>query len=773
MFRRIVVVATSVALVSSAPIHAQNAPSSGPKPATSTPQPPQSGSNSGANIELKNGYYYIGPKKPPPPKPKKPGTNGQLNPSNGVASDDPGGSFENSARSPLSPFAGGRNDSAVVTLARLDSRAPGALTQAPSRNTQVEVAEAEQHVLIPANTFVIQFRPGTPQAAQDELLRRYNLFIRRALPGMVFVVYRTSVPANEPRAQSLADVFNPPIIRSLRRERIIANATVDSPSMPRAIPKSSNTGATDERGFTHQWDWKLNTLSAGSASNLNAASQAAVLDGNWGLKAIRMPPVWTIIQSYRAANPNAFRPKLAIIDTGFSKHDDLAYNLRDSPNIDSPTPEQVATGVSSIGGPCNTAHGNHVAGIAGAIYGNGVGIDGIIPDSKIDAVPVLDQSMDPAAAAASSGDRSQQLTTSVMMRDALYTDVVTAVQRYVDIERSKSADLRVVNLSSGLNLWVLVSMGHDLDEVKSAIKATIVSRAQMSVAWLQIYEKSVLFVIAAGNDSGHLPTPLETKWSSSLAWLATGEIDPLYKRPKNILIVEASDRNNQRAMLSNIGGHISAPGIDILSTLSADTPYGVCDGTSMAAPHAAAVATLLFELAPTKTPAEIIDVMIKSAGPKRPGASGAPRFDALEAVMRLSPYSDGRNENLVRLTDLNGDGKVDIADLKEFARRLQILTDNRYSGTAFAEDLNGDKQIDANECNWPSIDFNGSGIASLSNTSDARKFLGEYRNDLAIMQMAWTDKSKDPATALKEAGLDAAVQAADKVGPPLSPQACR
>jgi hypothetical protein len=196
----------------------------------------------------------------------------------------------------------------------------------------------------------------------------------------------------------------------------------------------------------------------------------------------------------------------------------------------------------------------------------------------------------------------------------------------------------------------------------------------------------------------------------------------------------------------------------------------VCDGTSQATPFAAAVATLMFELSPSKKPAEIIDIMVKAARPKPEGALGAPQLDALEAILRLSPYTDWRNENLIRLTDLNGDGKVDIVDLKEYVRQLGLLDDNRVNGTAFAEDLNGDTVTDANECKWPTIDFNGSGTASLSH-SDAKRVLGEYRNDLAIMQMAWTDKTKDSAAAIKELGFN--VQAADVINPRISPQACR
>ena len=618
------------------------------------------------------------------------------------------------------------------------------------------------------NSYIVQFRPNVTAKQRDDVLRKYDLAIQRELPSLnIVVVSRRSVPANEPASDKLADIFNPQIIKDLRREPFVANATVDNAASPRSIPKASDTKVKDDSGITHQWDWKGAAPSAASPSVLAASIQPQLLDGNWGLKSIRMPPVWTIVQNYRAAKPGATRPKLAVIDTGFSKHDDLAFNLLPTPNKEaaSDVPVSSATG----GDVCGRSHGNHVAGIAGATYGNGIGIDGVIPDAKIDAVPVSDTliSDDPAATS------QANLDDALGIRAAFFSEVIFAIGSYVDIERAKGPGLRVVNVSMGFNIGTLVRLGYDVKEIQSAIQDTLSSQAQMFLPLALKYEQSVLFVTAAGNNSLDFPTPLEAKWSSPIVWLAKGDIDKFLKRPKNILVVEATDRAGQRADFSNITGHVAAPGVDILSTLaSGDTAYFICRGTSQATPYAAGVATLLFELSPTKKPAEVIDIMTKSAAPQPDGSQGAPRLDALEAVLRLSPYTDARNENLVRLADLNGDGKVDALDMKEFARRLAILADNHANGTAFTEDLNGDGVPDANECNWPQIDLNGSGTASLA-LADAKRVLGEYRNDLAIMQLAWTDKTKDSATAIKETGLDTALQAADLANARMSPQACR
>src|SRR5262249_1168980 len=159
----------------------------------------------------------------------------------------------------------------------------------------------------------------------------------------------------------------------------------------------------------------------------------------------------------------------------------------------------------------------------------------------------------------------------------------------------------------------------------------------------------------------------------------------------------------------------------------------------------AALATLLFELDPTKKPADIVNI-IKSSATKQASGPGAPVVDAFEAVLKLSP------DNLVHVADLNGDGKVDALDVAIFAKHMGAISNNHAKGTPFAEDLNGDGVIDANECSWPLIDLNGSGIASLL-AADARPVQGVMRTDLQVMQLAWTDKNKDFNAALHDVGL--------------------
>jgi hypothetical protein len=624
--------------------------------------------------------------------------------------------------------------------------APNARSQSQSSSSAGNLVVAQQRFEYQkAARFAIQLRPGTVDQQIQNLLRKYNL--RHV--GADSINRLLLVESNDPRIAP-TDI-NPPVIRELRKEPIVANAFVDVPMSTRSLP--SAVDLLVKRGSeTYNWLWgKLVSRPLDSGSS-------QTLDGNWGLKAIRMPPVWTIIHRNRAAKSKLVRPKLAIIDTGFSKHDDLVFNLLSRPNH--PITEELISRFSST---CNTAHGNHVLGIVGATFNNGIGIDGIIPNAIIDAVPWKDSLV---------GD-SDPTAEHAFSRTVLSSEVLSTLTRYLAAKTDKSP--LVVNLSNGTNFRAhAVAEGDNPEKIPGA-KDHLIALASVYASNFSEWdlEDSVLFVIAAGNDSAGLFKPLDAKWSHPLAWLASGELPVDIKRPKNILVVEAVDRNGQRIADSNMGGHVAAPGNNILSTLwPGDNAYDLCDGTSMAAPHVAGVATLLFELDPTKKPADIINIIKTSAIAQKSGP-GAPQLDALEAVLKLSPYNDFRNNYLVSLSDLNGDGRVDTEDMKIFVRDLAAIENNRKNGTPFSRDLNGDGKIDNNECHWPSIDLNGDGRASLS-LADAKIVLGKYRTDLDVMGLAWTDKTKSYYAALKETGLDVAQQAADMARTsPVSPQACR
>jgi subtilisin family serine protease len=748
MSRRILLVAIVASLASISYSHAQNTQSKSDRLKKLLDEkfiPPPSQTKTPPTVDKKD-FHWIAPKTAPVP-----GRQGRLPPARDLSS-----AFDLVAN----------NATPRISLQRLtDSRSTGGsatvrtdVAESVLLNVHPQLPTVSRHLQIaqaPAarrNSYIIQLKPNFTEQQLNALLAKYNLTITSGRSSYLLLrVVRNVAVAGSGDAEKLSDILNQQIIRDLRREPIVATATVDTTVTRPSVPQSSNT-KVERDGTVYNWSWKNNPTIALGTAGLTASVLTTRLDGNWGLKAIRLPPVWTIIARYREAKPNLVRPKLAIIDTGFAKHEDLAINLLGSPNDIGAVP--VA---SSLSANCVTAHGNHVAGIAGAVHGNGIGIDGVIPQAKIDAVPwsdVLIKNDDPGA-------------TSEDTRTTYFSEALFAIVSYV--ERSARSDLRVVNVSLGYNFGARPVTEGDPEKI-AGLNDTIEAQAVMFASLAKKHENRILFVSAAGNDSRGRAAPYDAKWSSPIVWAAM-QLPPS-RRPKNILIVEANDRDGQRWEDSNIGGHVAAPGVDILSTLwPGDNAYGACPGTSMASPHVSGLATLLFELDPSKKPAEIADIIKTSAikPSKAPGAPvvlGAPRLDALEAVLKLSP------DNLTRLADLNRDGKVDIDDLKILAKQMAALADNRANGTAFTEDLNGDGVVDGNECNWPLIDLNGSGTASLALT-DAKLVQGMYRTDLDVMALAWTDKIKDFKTALSETGLDKALQAADTAPQNVSAQGCQ
>jgi thermitase len=103
----------------------------------------------------------------------------------------------------------------------------------------------------------------------------------------------------------------------------------------------------------------------------------------------------------------------------------------------------------------------------------------------------------------------------------------------------------------------------------------------------------------------------------------------------NVVAVAAVDQNDNRASFSNYGNNVevAAPGVGILST-TRDGSYQSFNGTSMAAPHVAGLAGLLWSLNPGGSPQSIVDRI--SAGAVRIGGTGSlwawGRIDAAASV---------------------------------------------------------------------------------------------------------------------------------------------
>lgn len=285
-----------------------------------------------------------------------------------------------------------------------------------------------------------------------------------------------------------------------------------------------------------------------AAAPAQAAANDPLYGKQWGLQQIRAERAWAISTGSNVV--------IAVVDTGVDlTHPDLQSKLVPGATFVDCGP--VPCGNGDWRGPDGEAdagdeHGTHVAGIAAAATGNGVGVAGVAPDAKIMPIKVLE---------AGSGS---------------FADIAAGIRYAAD------HGAQVVNLSLGAlpgsQALTLIGLESDVTE---------------AIAYAQT--KGVAVIAAAGNETAPLcDTP---------AW------EP------GALCVTATDRNELKAWYSNLGVKtdlkaVAAPGgaglvncdDDVWSSVPTGTGSATCGqgdydayaGTSMATPQVSGVAALLF-----------------------------------------------------------------------------------------------------------------------------------------------------------------------------------
>ncbi len=290
---------------------------------------------------------------------------------------------------------------------------------------------------------------------------------------------------------------------------------------------------------------------AGCATDPVAWTDDACAGRQWNLPRINAPEAWTTTRGEGTV--------VAVIDTGADfAHPDLEANLLAVPGSDILQNTAYVCPWQSAGPNAESStavaqddngHGTHVSGTVAAVTGNGFGVAGVAPGSGVLPVKALDD-------AGSAGD--------------------TDVARGICFAADHGAD--VINLSLGFNPvvpLVVTGVGAETDQ------AIRYAHAQGAVV-----------VAAAGNDGFPI-----------CSFPAAHEL---------ALCVGATDESDLKAWYSNFGVEIDlvAPGglgsvfchhsVDIWSTMWPGSAFD-CDtdgvetlsGTSMAAPHVAAVAALV------------------------------------------------------------------------------------------------------------------------------------------------------------------------------------
>ncbi len=214
-----------------------------------------------------------------------------------------------------------------------------------------------------------------------------------------------------------------------------------------------------------------------------------------------------------------------------------------------------------IGSKDTESHGTHVSGIILANRENGIGMQGIANNAKLMSVRAIPD-----------GDERDK-------------DVALAIRYAVD------NGAKVINMSFGKSFspnkeWVF-------DAIKYAEK------------------KDVLLVHAAGNDSKDIDTGYN--------WPNDSE-DKINEIADNMITVGAMSSNyneNLPAVFSNYGKKnvdIFAPGVQIYSTVPKNN-YKRYNGTSMASPEVAGVATLIRSYYPQLSASQVKHILMNSGTP--------------------------------------------------------------------------------------------------------------------------------------------------------------
>ncbi len=213
--------------------------------------------------------------------------------------------------------------------------------------------------------------------------------------------------------------------------------------------------------------------------------------------------------------------------------------------------------------------------------------------------------------------------------------------------RAKLMPLRI-NLQAGMNANRADAINYVADQaVARRHRRYVVNcswRASGSIAAIhrairRAANRNVLVIFAAGNDDRDMD--------------AQPQFPGAYPE---VMSVAATDQSDERAWFSNFGStvDISAPGVNIWSTVPNDS-WGFKNGTSMAAPHVAGAAALVWSRNDTLSATEVRQILestadnIDARNPGFAGKLGAGRLNVNRAL-RATP-APVRNPTVLRTID--------------------------------------------------------------------------------------------------------------------------
>ena len=319
---------------------------------------------------------------------------------------------------------------------------------------------------------------------------------------------------------------------------------------------------------------------------------------NWSLEAMKVPSAWDVLKS--VDNPNSV--KMGLIDSGFdNNHQDLSF-----------------VNIFGDNSQNDKNHGTHVAGIMAAKHNNGIGVSGVATNVRLYGYANGSSNMN------------------------------SLIEYKIALSHLVGNHVKVINISQGYDnvLAFAASQGN-----RKAQTACMVYSDYMTSFLRKLVEKGYdfLLVVAAGNENNLKFVEDSTelygyRWDESATNYLSGDVLAKYSSifagidnpmlMKRIIVVGGIENDQvysagvaepwyEYAEYSNIGERVDvcAPGTDIASTVYNSSVedkeivdgYALKRGTSMAAPHIAGLAGLIYQANPGLSAYQVKEIICDSA----------------------------------------------------------------------------------------------------------------------------------------------------------------
>lgn len=438
----------------------------------------------------------------------------------------------------------------------------GMLYYTPIDEEHIVSADGENSVMYIDNEVLIVVVEGTTRDEVVALSEKYNAEI----VGEIEITGDYQLRLSEVQTQDgLSE-----IVDDLNSESIVETAILNY-----VMPISESKKTEERDGFYYGEKWYKDL------QNFNNAEGKS-----WGLEAIGALGAWDkLTHTSRTINP----VKVGVIDNGFDvNHEDLQFAEVFYDN--------GANGLTAS----DKVHGTHVSGTMAADNSNTIGICGVYPYGAGNLYGVSN----------CAGQGAIQYNVSLMAEKVSFAELIVR-------------NVKVINSSRGFSWYKEQNFAKWYD--KTLTDSHFDGFEERSDFLGEFFQKMLdqgydfVIVSAAGNNSNGLPTKFDASYSFWLNGISGAKYSDVYNR---IIVVGAVDQNLNIASYSDGGNRVDiyAPGggLDkgVYSTLP-NSKYGskcgvdIMSGTSMAAPHVAGVAAMVWSANNSLTGAEVKEAIIR------------------------------------------------------------------------------------------------------------------------------------------------------------------